>query len=93
MFTFELMQKELYPTLYFYLFGYGARMINPFYNLPDFLIGMYFGMINYNIQRGVMIYKKDNNSIHLKIWQLKENMNKKKEQNNNEFNDDEQIIY
>ena len=91
MFTFELMQKELYPTLYFYLFGYGARMINPFYNLPDFLIGMYFGMINYNIQRGVMIYKKDNNSIHLKIWQLKENMNKKKEQNNNEFNDDEQI--
>ena len=93
MFTFELMQKELYPTLYFYLFGYGARMINPFYNLPDFLIGMYFGIINYNIQRGLIIYKKENNSSHLKLWQLRENMNKKNEQNNNEFNDDEQIIY
>ena len=91
MFTFELMQKELYPTLYFYLFGYGAIMINPFYNLPDFLIGMYFGIINYNIQRGVIIYKKENNSSHLKLWHLRENMNKKNEQNNNEFNDDEQI--
>jgi hypothetical protein len=66
-------------------------MINPFYNLPDFLIGMYFGIINYNIQRGLIIYKKERVFSYSKIWQLKENMDKKKEQNNNEFNDDEEI--
>ena len=91
MFTFELMEKGLYPTLFFYLFGYGARMINPFYNLPDFLIGMYFGIINYIIQRGVIVYKKERHFSYSKIWQLRETMIKKVEENNNDFNEDEQI--
>ena len=46
-------REQLYPTLYFYLFGYGELMFNPLFNLPSFLIGMYFGLANFIIQRGI----------------------------------------
>ena len=29
-------------------------MINPFFNLPYYLIGMYFGLINYAVQKGII---------------------------------------
>ena len=36
-------------------------MLIPFFNLPSFLIGMYFGLVNYTIQRGVNnLYKEMN---------------------------------
>ena len=44
---------ELYTTLYYYLFDYGYSMINPLFNLPYFLIGMYFGLMNYSIREGI----------------------------------------
>ena len=47
--------KQLYPTLYFYSFGYGSFMLNPLYNLPCFLIGMFFGLVNFTIHRGANI--------------------------------------
>ena len=49
----QMYNKQIYSTLYFYLFGYGSIMLNPIFNLPSFLIGMYFGLINFTIQRGL----------------------------------------
>ena len=45
--------QKIYTTLYFYLFDYGSIMLNPLFNLPSFLIGMYFGLNNFIIQRGI----------------------------------------
>ena len=56
-FVFYMYDNNKYPTLFYYLFDYGAFMLNPLYNMPSFLIGMFFGIINYSIQRGVSIYK------------------------------------
>ena len=40
---------EVYTTLYYYIFDYGRLMLNPIFNLDYFLIGMYFGLINYSL--------------------------------------------
>jgi hypothetical protein len=46
----------------FYLVDHGVILISPIYNLTCFLIGMYFGLINYSIQKGITnIYKNDEN--------------------------------
>ena len=50
---YQLYSEEMYTTLYYYLFEYGKLMLNPIFNLSYFLIGMYFGLINYSIQKGV----------------------------------------
>jgi hypothetical protein len=42
-------KSDIYTTLYYYIFGHGRLMLNPLYNLNYFLIGMYFGLINYSI--------------------------------------------
>ena len=34
-------------------------MLNPLFNLPSFLIGMFFGLINYSIQKGINLYDSD----------------------------------
>ena len=52
-FFIYLYDDYLYPTLYFNLSGYGSLMLNPIFNLPSFLIGMFFGLINYTIQSGI----------------------------------------
>jgi len=57
--------KKFYSTLYYYLFDYGKFMINPLFNLPYFLIGLYFGLMNYAFQNGVM--NKFDSSIYEKI--------------------------
>ena len=59
-FFFYFYENQKYSTLFFYLYDYGAFMINPFFNMPSFLIGMFFGLINYSIQRGVN-FDKDRN--------------------------------
>ena len=48
------LNNEFFPTLYFYLFYYGRVFINPLYNLSYFLIGMYFGLLNYTVQKGII---------------------------------------
>ena len=55
----NLNREKMYPTLYFYLYDYGAIMLNPLFNLPSFLIGMFFGLINYSIQKGISLNSYD----------------------------------
>ena len=45
--------KNVYTTLYYYISDYGKIMLNPLFNLSYFLIGMYFGLINYSLQKGI----------------------------------------
>ena len=59
LFLFDAYSKQKYSTLFFYLYDYGAMMLNPLFNLSCFLIGMYFGLINYSTQKGVYLYKYD----------------------------------
>ena len=69
-------EKEVYyATLYYYLFDYGKFMLNPLFNIPSFLIGMYFGLINYSVQKGI---------ISLNTIDLFNNNNQKKEIKNEE---------
>ena len=58
----EIPLKDIFPTYYFSFFNYGKFMINPLFNLPYFLIGMYFGLMNYTIQKG--IHKLDKTSFY-----------------------------
>ena len=46
--------EKYYATLYYYIFDYGKFMLNPLFNLPCYLIGMYFGLINYSVQKGII---------------------------------------
>lgn len=62
---------ELYTTLYYYYFDYGYAMINPLFNLPYFLIGMYFGLMNYSIKEG--IYEQNNYNLYKQIKKDDEN--------------------
>ena len=72
---------ELYTTLYYYLFDYGIIMTNPLFNLPYFLIGMYFGLMNYCVQKGITSIKRNSyKSINIKNY------------NKNNFNDDKNEI-
>ena len=56
---FYMNKNKKYPSLYFYLYDYAALMINPIFNLPSFLIGMFFGLINYSIQKGICLYENE----------------------------------
>ena len=58
-YIFYVNKQEKYSTLYYYLYDYGALMLNPIYNLPSFLIGMFFGLINFSIQKGINLYDFD----------------------------------
>ena len=52
--------KKWYSSLYYVFFNYGRDMINPLFNLPYYLIGMFFGLVNYTIQKGINNIYKDN---------------------------------
>ena len=56
----EFPVKKCYSTLFYVFFNYGRDMINPLFNLSYYLIGMYFGLVNYTIQKGInQIYKSN----------------------------------
>ena len=65
-FSYIIQKETYYSTLYYYLFDYGEFMTNPLFNLPYFLIGLYFGLMNYALQNGVM-NQFDSSSIYSKI--------------------------
>jgi hypothetical protein len=46
-------QDQMYTTTDYYMFDFGIHFLNPIYNLTYFLMGMYFGLINYSIQKGI----------------------------------------
>ena len=51
--------KGIYTTLYYYIFDYGRLLLNPIFNLNYFLIGMYFGLLNYSLQKGIALDIED----------------------------------
>ena len=80
---------DLYTTLYYYLFDYGYIMIFPFFNLIYFLIGMYFGLINYSLQNGIIDLYIQNNSYKRIINKEKDkNISSKSSNNNNSDNNE-----
>ena len=96
LFVAHLYKKQFFSTLYFFLYGYGILMLNPIFNLPSFLVGMYFGLVNFTIQRGINDINEDeknNNEYELlekeKISHLYENKDEeiyKMDTNNNLIN-------
>ena len=72
-------KENIYTTLYYYLFDYGEIMLNPIFNLPYYLIGMYFGLINYSLENGIT-YEKE------KPVELISNDIDNDKEENNEFN-------
>jgi hypothetical protein len=50
-------KQNLFSSLFYYYEDYGYLFINPLYNFTFFIIGIFFGMINYTIQNS--IGKKD----------------------------------
>ena len=80
-------EKPIYPTLYFFLFGYGELMLNPLFNMPSFFIGMYFGLVNYTIQKGVNSKSKKSSYIQIELNELSSlnsNENNGDDENNNQ---------
>ena len=74
--------KKSYPTYYFSFLNYGRFMINPLFNVPYFLIGMFFGLTHFTIQKGIYCRKisdddneNDNDDDSVKI---KDNNEKEK---------------
>ena len=53
------LKENIYTTLYYYIFDYGQMMLNPIFNLSYYLIGMYFGLINYNLEKGITLTKEN----------------------------------
>ena len=51
--------KEFYSMFYFYLFGYGEFMNSFIFNFPYFLIGMFFGLNNYSLEKSSELINKE----------------------------------
>ncbi len=78
-FIFFMHERKIYSTLYFFLHGYGVLMLNPIFNLPSFLVGMYFGLVNFTIQRGVNNISKDEKYQEYELLDYdKQDMNQKR---------------
>ena len=84
-------RDEFYSTLYYYLFDYGKFMINPLFNLTYFLIGLYFGLINFAVQKGIT--NQFDTSLYNKIKALtfKKNVEDEADEEDNEGEEDELI--
>ena len=54
-------KTKSYITIDYYLFDYGLTIHHPLFNLNYFLIGMFFGLINYTIQKGITDLEEKNN--------------------------------
>ena len=82
-----------YMTIDYYFFGFGIFTLNPLYNLSNFLTGMYFGLINYAIQKGITNIYKENQ--YKKYYQLEESNMKKEENEENSLlspiNDNDEV--
>ena len=95
-----LYKNEYYSTLYFYLYDYGELMLNPIFNLPYYLIGMYFGLVNFSIQKGVTLFKFKTNESYALIEmfeneqdnEMKEDDDMNKEDIDNVSKDDNKVI-
>ena len=77
--------KDYFSTLYYYLYDYGEIMINPIFNLPYYLIGMYFGLINFSIQKGISLYRYNTKKSYAMV-ELFEKNEESFEKNEESFN-------
>ena len=75
--------KYYYPAAYYVFFNYGGFMIHPLFNFPYYLIGMYFGLVNYTIQKGIFSLNKTN------IYNFEETPLSDKKDIENEFSNEE----
>ena len=101
----SLIREEYNPLLYYYTFNYGTFMTSAFFNFPSFCIGLYFGLINYALQKGaankfdISISSRINTFSFLKKEKTKKNNslfedneddnNNKKEENKDEDSNDD----
>ena len=58
-----LKDNEIYPTLYYYIIDYGKLMLCPYFNLSYYLIGMYFGLMRYTVQKIMTEIEQNKNDI------------------------------
>ena len=88
--------ESYYPTLYYYLFDYGKFMTTPEFNFPSYLIGMYFGFINYCVQKGIIsitvsdLLKNTTKSSTNKIKEEEMDLSINNNNNNNKSLDEEE---
>jgi len=91
---FSKKNENSYLTIDYYSLNYGIVTLNPLYNISYFLIGMYFGLINYAIQKGITNIYKENQ--YKKYYQLEESNTKKEENEENSLlspiNDNNELI-
>ena len=87
-FSYFLTSETFYSTIYYYLLDYGKFMTNPFFNLPYFLIGLYFGLMNYALQNGIM--NKIDSSIYSKIGSFSFLSKSENEEKGDMFQDDKE---
>ena len=64
-------------------------MLNPIFNLPSFLIGIFFGLINYSIQKGINLYGSDS---YQKIFNLENRDSVSSDSKDSESNDGQTIL-
>jgi len=50
-YIFNKKEGRIYSTLYYYIIGYGKIMLLPNFNLSYFFIGMFFGLMQYTVQK------------------------------------------
>ena len=63
-----------FSTTDYYIFDFGILILTPSYNISYFLIGMYFGLINYTIQKGINnIYKESRYTKYYLLEETKKN--------------------
>jgi hypothetical protein len=90
---FSKKNENSYLTIDYYSLNYGIVTLNPLYNISYFLIGMYFGLINYAIQKGITNIYKENQ--YKKYYQLEESNMKKEENEENSLlspiNDNDEV--
>ena len=70
-------------------------MLNPLFNLPYYLIGMYFGLINFAIQKGIALYKMDSSDSYSLIEMIEKHKDKYDEESyikNNDDNENKNIV-
>jgi len=48
---YYIYEGRVYSTLYYYILDYGKEMLLPNFNLPYYLIGMFFGLMHYTLRR------------------------------------------
>ena len=86
--VFKYVRIKAYSTTDYYLFDYGLNMIHPLFNLNYFLIGMFFGLINYSIQKGITDLEEKNNYQNILRLEYFENIN----DDDNDYDEESKVI-